>query len=163
MSDRVVQLAEEAEWGSLHGKLLASARYLRRNPSLILGLLLLLALALFSAVGRLFVDVRLAAPLSAPTAAPPGPGLLFGSDPQGRNLLAVMIEGTWLTVRTGVVAGGLGVMAGSALGFVSAYLGGLVDRIVTWWVDVLLTVPAILFLVMASKATPLLRPRHVCR
>jgi peptide/nickel transport system permease protein len=150
MSDRVVQIAEEADWGSLHGKLLASGRYLLRNPSLIMGLALLIALGLFSALGRLFIDVKLAAPLSAPPAAPPGPGLLLGSDPQGRNLLAVMIEGTWLTIRTGVIAGGLGVVVGSAIGFVSAYFGGLTDRVITWWVDVLLTVPAILFLVMIS-------------
>ena len=47
--------------------------------------------------------------------------LPLGSDPQGRNLLAVMIEGTWLTVRTGVIAGALGIALGGALGFVSAY------------------------------------------
>jgi peptide/nickel transport system permease protein len=150
MTDRVIQIAEEPDWGSLHGKLLAAGRYLHRNPSLLMGLGLLLALGLFSALGRLFIDVKLAAPLSAPPAAPPGEALLLGSDPQGRNLLAVMIEGTWLTIRTGVIAGGLGVFVGSAIGFISAYFGGLIDRTITWSVDVLLTVPAILFLVMIS-------------
>jgi peptide/nickel transport system permease protein len=145
-----MQIAEEADWGSLHGKLLAAVRYLRRNPSLLMGLGLLLALGLFSALGRLFIDVKLAAPLSAPPALPPGEALPLGSDPQGRNLLAVMIEGTWLTIRTGVIAGGLGVFVGSAIGFISAYFGGLIDRTITWSVDVLLTVPAILFLVMIS-------------
>ena len=37
MSDRVVQIAEEPDWGSLRGKLLACGRYLARNPSLIAG------------------------------------------------------------------------------------------------------------------------------
>lgn len=150
MTDRVVQIAEEPDWGSLRGKVLTSRRYLLRNPALILGLALLAALGLFSGLGRLVVDVGLAAPLSAPPAVPPSEAYPFGSDPQGRNLLAVMIEGTWLTVRTGVIAGALGVAVGSALGFVSAYLGGLLDRVITWSVDVLLTVPAILFLIMVS-------------
>lgn len=150
MTDRVMQIAEEPDWGSLRGKLLAASRYLARNPSLMMGLALLTALGLFSALGRVLIDVRLAAPLSAPPAQPPGGALLLGSDPQGRNLLAVMIEGTWLTIRTGIIAGALGVFAGSAIGFISAYFGGLVDRAITWCVDVLLTVPAILFLVMIS-------------
>jgi peptide/nickel transport system permease protein len=150
MSDRIVQIAEEPDWGSLRGKYLASSRYLARNPSLILGLVLLGALAMFSGLGRFLIDVSAAAPLSAPPSAPPSETLPLGSDPQGRNLLAVMIEGTWLTVRTGVIAGALGIALGGALGFVSAYFGGFVDKIITWCVDVLLTVPAILFLVMIS-------------
>lgn len=150
MTDRVMQIAEEPDWGSLRGKLLASGRYLVRNPSLLMGLALLAALGIFSAFGRVLIDVKLAAPLSAPTAQPPSGALPLGSDPQGRNLLAVMIEGTWLTIRTGVIAGALGVVVGSAIGFISAYFGGLVDRTITWCVDVLLTVPAILFLVMIS-------------
>lgn len=150
MTDRIVQLADEPDWGSLGGKFVTARRYLRRNPSLVVGIALLAALAVFSLLGRVFIDVRLASPLSAPTAQPPSWALPFGSDPQGRNLLAVMIEGTWLTIRTGVIAGTLGVGVGSALGFISAYVGGFVDRAITWMVDVLLTIPAILFLVMIS-------------
>jgi len=150
MSDRVVQIAEELDWGSLRGKVLATTGYLARNPSLVLGLVLLGALALFSGLGRLFVDVSMAAPLSAPPNSPPSEAYPLGSDPQGRNVLAVMIEGTWLTVRTGVIAGALGIALGGAIGFVSAYFGGTLDKVVTWCVDVLLTVPAILFLLMIS-------------
>ncbi len=150
MSDRIVQIAEEPDWGSLRGKLLECGRYLARNPSLIVGLVLLGALAAFTGLGRLIVDVGTAAPLSGPPSAPPSAAFPLGTDAQGRNLIAVMIEGTWLTLRTGLVAGALGIVAGGALGFVSAYIGGTTDKIITWAVDVLLTVPAILFLVMIS-------------
>jgi peptide/nickel transport system permease protein len=111
---------------------------------------LLGALALFAGLGRLFVDVATAVPLAGPPSTPPSAAFPLGTDAQGRNLIAVMIEGTWLTLRTGLVAGALGIAAGGALGFVSAYIGGTTDKIVTWAVDVLLTVPAILFLVMIS-------------
>jgi peptide/nickel transport system permease protein len=150
MSDRVVQIAEEPDWGSWQGKILAARRYLARNPSLVTGLALLAALGLFSGLGRLLVDVSAAAPLSAPPTTPPSEAFPLGSDPQGRNLLAVMIAGTWLTIRTGVIAGALGIALGGAIGFISAYFGGTLDRIITWSVDVLLTIPAILFLVMIS-------------
>ena len=150
MSDRVVQIAEEPDWGSWRGKLLESGRYLARNPSLVAGLVLLGALAVFAGLGRLVVDVATAAPLSGPPSQPPSAAFPLGTDAQGRNLIAVMIEGTWLTLRTGIVAGALGIVGGGALGFVSAYIGGAADKVITWAVDVLLTVPAILFLVMIS-------------
>ena len=124
--------------------------YLRRNPSMIVGGLLLLALVLFTGLGRLIVDTNAANPLSAPPAQPPGPGVPLGSDPQGRDILSVMILGTWLTVRTGLVAGALGVAVGSAIGLYAGYVGGRRDKAITWVVDVLLTVPAILFLVMIA-------------
>ena len=117
--------------------------YLRRNPSMIVGGLLLLALVLFTGLGRLIVDTNAASPLSAPPAQPPGPGVPLGSDPQGRDILCVMILGTWLTVRTGLVAGALGVAVGSAIGLYAGYVGGRRDKAITWVVDVLLTVPAI--------------------
>ncbi len=128
----------------------ATLQYLRRNPSLVIGLLLLGGLALFSSLGRLFWDTATAAPLSAAPAQPPGGTTPWGSDPQGRDVLAVMILGTWLTIRTGLIAGGLGIVFGSALGLFSGYVGGRTDMIITWLVDVLLTVPAILFLVMIA-------------
>ena len=124
--------------------------YLRRNPSMIVGSLLLLSLILFTGLGRLIVDTNAANPLSVPPAQPPGPGVPLGSDPQGRDILSVMILGTWLTVRTGLVAGALGVAVGSALGLYAGYVGGRRDKVITWIVDVLLTVPAILFLVMIA-------------
>ena len=111
MSDRVVQIAEEPDWGSWRGRLLESGRYLARNPSLIAGLALLGALALFAGLGRLVVDVATAAPLSGPPTSPPSAAFPLGTDSQGRNLLAVMIEGTWLTLRTGLIAGALGIAA----------------------------------------------------
>jgi peptide/nickel transport system permease protein len=58
---------------------------------------------------------------------PPSPTLLFGSDRQGRDLFAVMVSGTPLTLRIGLIAGFLGVGIGATLAFISAYYGGIVD------------------------------------
>src|SRR5438445_13509834 len=91
------------------------ARYFRRNPELIVGLCLLLALAAFVAVGHAFVDLEKARPLSCRPLLPPSPSLPFGSDKQGRNLLAVMVVGTPRTLEIGVVAGLIGVTAVSIL------------------------------------------------
>jgi peptide/nickel transport system permease protein len=128
------------------------AGYLMRNPSLAVGIVLVGSLLAFSAIGSLFVDDRMARPLSAPASQPPQSGLPFGSDSQGRNLFAVAVYGTWLTVQLGLIAGAIGMVIGGALGFVAAYFGGWTDRIINFATDVLLTVPALLILVIVASA-----------
>lgn len=126
----------------------AAAGYLRRNPALLIGILFLLALALFVLIGHLTVDVSQSRPLSVRTLKPPSAALPFGSDKQGRNLYAVMVEGTPLTFRVGLIAGALGVAAGTALAFISGYYGGWIDTVIKTVVDVGLTIPGLLILII---------------
>jgi len=90
-------------------------RYLRRNPSLTVGIALLATLGLFIIAGNLLVDTEDARPLSVPTLRPPSRDYPFGTDRQGRDLLAVMVAGTPLTLRVGFIAGFLGVGLGTML------------------------------------------------
>ncbi|MCC6175310.1 MAG: ABC transporter permease [Chloroflexi bacterium] len=125
-------------------------RYLKRNPSLIVGTLMLLSLVLFAGIGALVVDTERARPLSVVPIQPPSWELPFGSDRQGRDLLAVMIAGTPLTFRIGLIAGLIGVGIGSIFGFVSAYYGGLTDTLIRGAVDIGLTVPGLLVLIIVA-------------
>jgi peptide/nickel transport system permease protein len=124
--------------------------YLRRNRSLTVGLLFLLALLLFVIIGHLTVDTNEASPLSVRSLQPPSRELPFGSDKQGRNLYAVMVEGTPLTFRLGLICGFLGVALGSVVAFIAAYYGGIVDDIFKVIVDVGLTVPGLLILIIIA-------------
>jgi peptide/nickel transport system permease protein len=126
------------------------ARYLRRNPSLALGIALLAAVALFVVVGHLLVDIEDARPLSAPTLRPPSYDHPFGTDRQGRDLFAVMVAGTPLTLRIGFVAGFLGVGLGTALAFTAAYYRGLLDTVIRGVADIGLTVPGLLVLIVIA-------------
>jgi peptide/nickel transport system permease protein len=131
--------------------MLASAwRYARRNPNLVFGLFLLLILLVFSVGGRFFVDVGNADPLSVSPEKPPSWLCPFGTDSQGRDLLAVMVAGTPLTLRIGVIAGVIGLAVGTTLAFVSAFYGGTVDAIIRSVVDISLTVPGLLVLIIAA-------------
>jgi peptide/nickel transport system permease protein len=122
--------------------------YLRRNPALLIGLLFLLALLVFVVVGHLTVDIAQSRPLSVMPLQPPSRELPFGTDKQGRNLYAVMVEGTPLTLRIGLIAGIVGVTLGATLAFVSGYFGGAVDAVIRSVVDVGLTIPGLLILII---------------
>src|SRR5262245_39920768 len=128
----------------------AALRYLRRNLALIVGIVLLGALATFVGIGHLVVDTAKARPLSVPTLRPPSAQYPLGTDRQGRDLLAVMVAGTPLTLRIGFVAGVIGVGLGSVLGFTAAYYRGKADALIRGLVDVGLTVPGLLVLIIIA-------------
>jgi peptide/nickel transport system permease protein len=123
-------------------------RYLGRNRQLVFGLSLLGILALFVILGHLFYDVSKYKPLSVPAGRAPSAQFPLGTDSQGRDLLAVMISGTPLTLEMGLVAGFLGTALGTILAFSGAYYGGLVDAIIRGVVDVGLTIPTFLVLII---------------
>ncbi len=126
------------------------ARYLRRNPALVVGVALLLLLLVLCAIGPFFVDVGNAAPLSVPANQPPSIQYPLGTDRQGRDLIAVLVAGTPLTLQIGLIAGLLGTLVGTILAFVSAYYSGTVDTIIKGIVDVGLTVPGLLVLIIVA-------------
>ena len=125
-------------------------RYLRRNPSLAVGIALLTVLALFVVIGHFLVDTEDARPLSAPALRPPSMDYPFGTDRQGRDLFAVMVAGTPLTLRIGFIAGFLGVGLGTVLAFIAAYYRGLVDMVIRGIADIGLTVPGLLVLIIIA-------------
>ncbi len=124
------------------------------NSRLLAGLALLVLLAVAAGGAAFFVDLSNAAPLSADVAQPPSAEYPFGTDTAGRDLLAVMVLGTLLTAKVGVLAGLIGIFVGTVLAFVAAYYGGWTDRVISFAVDVLLTVPGLLVLVVIASSFP---------
>ena len=124
----------------------------RRHPQLTVGLIILILVVAFGPVGSLFVDTNLARVDSATPDMPPSLDHLLGTDAAGRDLLAVMVAGTPLTLRVGFVAGAVGLGIGMVLGFIAGYFGGLVDTLIRGAADVLLTIPGLLFLVVLATS-----------
>src|SRR5689334_7011816 len=83
--------------------------YLGRNRQLAVGMTFLGLLALFVILGHLLYDVSKYRPLSVLPGRPPSAEFPLGTDSQGRDILAVMIAGTPLTIYMGLLAGFLGV------------------------------------------------------
>jgi peptide/nickel transport system permease protein len=133
-------------------------RYAYRNPSLLIGLGLMFALMLFVGVGYVVWDTEQFRPLSAPTRLAPTmnhelksgeiKAFPFGTDTQGRDLLAVAILGTPLTLRIGLIAGFVSIGLGTVAAFMAAYYRGWIDGAIRSVVDVGLAMPGLLILIL---------------
>lgn len=128
--------------------------YAKRNPSLIIGVVLIVFLLAFSIIGLFVVDIERAYPLSGPVSQAPSWDHLFGTDAEGRDLLAAMVLGTYNTLKIGLLAGGGGVVIGILLGFMAAYFGGWVDQLIRLVTDVFITLPKLLILVVIASSIP---------
>jgi peptide/nickel transport system permease protein len=128
--------------------------YLRRNPSLISGTLLLLLIALFVIVGAVVTEAADARPLAYRPSQAPSAEHWLGTDRLGKDILAVMVEGTPQTIRIGLIAGAIGVAIGTILAFFSGYYGGAFDTFVRSTVDILRTVPPLIVLVIIAISVP---------
>ena len=125
-------------------------RYLRRNKGLAVGLIILIALILFTVIGFMTINPKHAYPLSVATKKPPSLQYPFGTDFFGRNLLAAMVVGMWQTAIIGVIAGGIGTLIGVVLGFTSAYFGGWIDATVRTVCQILTPIPVLLIQVVVA-------------
>jgi peptide/nickel transport system permease protein len=126
--------------------------YFGRNPTLPIGLAMILFLVLIGLIGPFFVDVNNAQATSVLPSQPPSSDLPLGSDEQGRDLLAVLVAGLPLTLRVGFLAGSVGLSIGIILGFLAGYRGGWVDTVIRLIVDSLLTVPGLLVLIIIADS-----------
>ena len=122
-------------------------QYLRRNPSLAAGLIIVGFLVLIGIVGPFFVDTNKSNPASVFPDQSPSRQYPLGSDDQGRDLLAVVVKGLPLTMEVGFIAGIVGLGVGTILGFVAGYIGKKTDTTIKTIADVLLTVPGLVVLI----------------
>jgi len=84
--------------------------------------------------------------------AAPGDTYPFGADEFGRDLLSRTIYGSRVALRVGVVATGLGLVAGVAVGLVAGFVGGWVDEILMRIMDILLAFPYLLLAIAIVSA-----------
>jgi peptide/nickel transport system permease protein len=82
-------------------------------------------------------------------AAPPSLAHPFGLDKYGRDVLARVVSGGRYDLFIAVVAVGLAVLAGTAIGSVSGFIGGTFDNLVMRLVDMVLAFPS--FVPMYSR------------
>ncbi len=82
---------------------------------------------------------------------PPSLAHPFGTDVLGRDVLSRIIHGADVSLSVGFVAVGISTLIGTILGAISGYYGGMTDRVVMRFVDIMLCFPSF-FLILAVIA-----------
>jgi peptide/nickel transport system permease protein len=131
-------------------RLLGLLRYFSRNPNLAIGLIMLLVLILFTLIGLTIIDPAKGYAGAVRGSLAPSAKYIFGTDGQGRDLFTVAVLGTWVTLKIGIIAAFVGLGFGTILGFISAYFGGAVDNTLRWLIDVFMTIPGFLILIVLA-------------
>jgi peptide/nickel transport system permease protein len=84
----------------------------------------------------------------APPFSPPPDGGPLGSDNLGRDVLARVLNGGWRLLLMAGAATILAMVSGAAAGIVAAYFRGRSESVIMRTVDVLLAIPALIFVLM---------------
>jgi peptide/nickel transport system permease protein len=123
-----------------------------RNPKLLLGLILVVALLALGLFGPFFIDTDKAKPMSVAPDRAPSREFPFGTESQGRDMFALVVRGIPLTIQIGLIAGTIGLGIGTILGFVAGYSGGIVDTVIRSAADIMLTIPGLLVLIVVAAS-----------
>ncbi|MEO7129516.1 MAG: ABC transporter permease [Rhodoferax sp.] len=120
------------------------------HRSFAIGAALTLALLLAAAVSLVWTpwspyDVNMAAKLQAPSASH-----WFGTDAYGRDVASLLLVGARASIMVGVIAVGIGLTVGGALGLLASARRGWVEEVVMRLTDFSLAFPAILSAIMLT-------------
>jgi peptide/nickel transport system permease protein len=85
---------------------------------------------------------------------PPAAGHPLGTDTLGRDVWARLAYGARTSLFVGSLAMALSLVIGVTVGLVSGYFGGVVDAALMWVVDLVLTMPTLLLLIVLSAVLP---------
>jgi peptide/nickel transport system permease protein len=124
---------------------------LLQNKKFLIGIVIFLLLALVAVVGNLFVQPETRRAGSFPGRLPPGPGGTLGTDTLGRSVAIQWSEAVPKSLQVGLIAALLGTLLGALIGFTSGYFGGVVDAVLRVLIDVFLSVPSLLFLILIAS------------
>ena len=79
---------------------------------------------------------------------PPSSSHWFGTDVHGRDVLTRMFFGARISLLVGIVGAAVALVIGVTWGAVAGYVGGRADGIMMRFVDVLYSLPSILFVIV---------------
>lgn len=124
---------------------------LLRNPKFVLGATLFLGLLVLAIIGNLVLG-----PAARRTGAylpnlAPGQTSLLGTTSLGQSVLAQWTQALPNSMQVGLIAATIGTVAGGLIGLVSGFFGGKVDAVLRVLIDVFLSVPSLLFLILIAS------------
>jgi len=126
-------------------------RFVRRNPTMVIGAVILSAMALAAAMAPFYAgDALTMSP--AQRLRPPSDAHWFGTDHLGRDVFARTIYGAQVSLFVGLSVAACSVSIGLTIGLVSGYFRK-VDAVVMRFMDGLMAIPGILLAIALVSLT----------
>lgn len=116
----------------------------RLSPGLVVALAVLCLVLLWAIAPQLFTAQSPAEGVPADKLQPPSGLHPFGTDHLGRDIASRIVHGAALTLSASLLAVGIGLAAGTALGLCAGFAGARLDAALMRLVDVMLAVPSLL-------------------
>jgi peptide/nickel transport system permease protein len=80
------------------------------------------------------------------------PGHLFGTDPNGNDILSRLLNGGRASLFIATAVNLLGLVIGGTLGALSGYVGGILDTVIMRLLDVLIAFPSLVLTLAVAQA-----------
>lgn len=136
-------------------------RLLTKSKAASFGLWVTIFYILLATVAQLLIPLVTLKESPANVLLPPRlwpPAYWLGTDYVGQSTLADIIGGAPFILETSFLAGIYTTVIGMIVGLVSGYAGGLVDSIVMWINDTLLTLPSLLIVILIATMVKTTNP-----
>ena len=123
-------------------------------PRVIVAALVLAAIAIGAAGARWLAPYPFDEMHIADRLHPPSLAYLAGTDEYGRDVLSRTLYGGRLSLFLGAAATAIGLAAGVPLGLLAGYCRGVVDEVLMRALDVVMSFPALLLVLLIISVTP---------
>ncbi len=118
-----------------------------KSRTTLIALAILVFISAASIAGPWFLPADFAYP-GPDTLQPPSFRHLFGTDLSGRDILYRTLQGGRISLAVGLSAAGISLFIGCFVGLVAGYAGGNIDSFLMRFVDILYSVPRLIFILI---------------
>ena len=126
-------------------------RRIWRTPKTRVSLLILLGIVLVAVIGPFFLPDHYGQ-VSDEQYLSPSPAHPFGTDLNGRDVLVRVLNGARISLVVGFAGALISFFVGTAYGMIAGYAGGKVDAVMMRLVDILYSVPRLVFILVVINA-----------
>jgi oligopeptide transport system permease protein len=121
---------------------------LRKNRLAVLGGVVVIIMTVLSFFGPLFLKYSYEVQDLTLNVSPPSAQHWLGTDKLGRDLLSRILYGGRISLLVGVAATAVSLTIGVLYGTISGYVGGKTDRVMMRLVDILYSLPFVVFVIL---------------
>ena len=121
------------------------------NRKFVWGMVVFLTITGVALVGSLGIEPAERRAGAVPARQPPSSAAILGTTSLGQSVAVQWTQAVPNSLQIGLIAATIGTAIGAVIGLVSGYFGGKVDAVLRVLIDVFLSVPSLLFLILIAS------------